>query len=67
MAVRYLYLVDDISRQHDTPPSKEEIQSIIDGELLVFRFDTDTMRFEQLEPIDENDGDSWSDVPFTAG
>lgn len=48
--------------QSSTPPTVEQTQLIIDGELEVFRFVGNT--FEMLEPIDENDPDSWGEIPF---
>ncbi len=49
--------------QSSTLPTQHELQLVIDGELEVFRFNPG---FEQLIPIDDQDTDSWNEIPFTS-
>lgn len=51
--------------QSDLLPTCHELQLVIDGELEIFKVNPGDGRFEQLIPIDDQDTDSWNEIPFT--
>jgi hypothetical protein len=57
--IKYLYITEDTIIQSNTPPTRDDLWKIIDGDLAVIRFNSENNEYETLEPIDNEDLDSW--------
>ncbi len=62
----YLYIPapDGQPWQSDLLPTCHELQLVIDGELAIFKVNPGDGRYEQLIPIDDQDTDSWNEIPL---
>jgi hypothetical protein len=62
----YLYIPspDGQAWQSDLLPSCKQLEQAIDGELTIFKVNPGDGRFEQLIPIDDQDTDSWNEIPL---